>query len=331
MPADMQLFDMLFRHQVYLEGVKQYLSDDFKKQLRRLYLILQSALFTTGKESLDQLTQVQLNRLLSYLRKQQQTFYSDYNDELEIQLKDLIAADIDVTQQILSRAAGKKVESEDNKARLWALATMEPIPANGLLMLDWLSAFGIYATNQVIALVRQGYVNNWTITEALNKIVGSVDAKFRDGFFARLAGQQTTLINTVEQHLSSLVQNAVASTEYEHYQWVAVLDNKTTEICRSRNGNVYIYGKGPLPPAHYNCRSKAVPIDGETEVHNIPESYYDWLVKQPIEFQNDALGIATAQKLRSGELTAKSFTDIGTVKPISIDEFRSKVKFMLAS
>lgn len=49
----------------------------------------------------------------------------------------------------------------------------------------------------------------------------------------------------------------------EAYQWSAVLDDRTSDICRHLDGK--IYGIGDLsgwlkPPAHFNCRSILVPI-----------------------------------------------------------------------
>lgn len=37
--------------------------------------------------------------------------------------------------------------------------------------------------------------------------------------------------------------------------YVAVLDTRTTAICRSLHGRVFPKGEGPYPPLHWNCRS----------------------------------------------------------------------------
>lgn len=37
--------------------------------------------------------------------------------------------------------------------------------------------------------------------------------------------------------------------------YIATLDNRTSEICRNRDGKVYVVGKEPPLPAHPNCRS----------------------------------------------------------------------------
>lgn len=43
-------------------------------------------------------------------------------------------------------------------------------------------------------------------------------------------------------------------------EWISVLDSSTTPYCRGQDGKVYDIGKGPRPPAHYNCRSITRPL-----------------------------------------------------------------------
>lgn len=52
--------------------------------------------------------------------------------------------------------------------------------------------------------------------------------------------------------------------------YVAVLDSRTTVICRSLNGKVFTVGSGPYPPLHWNCRSTRVPLPPEGEVPELP-------------------------------------------------------------
>lgn len=44
------------------------------------------------------------------------------------------------------------------------------------------------------------------------------------------------------------------------YQYSAVLDDRTTEICRGLHGKKFKMGDQPIPPMHFNCRSILVPI-----------------------------------------------------------------------
>ena len=63
------------------------------------------------------------------------------------------------------------------------------------------------------------------------------------------------------------VANAASQQVYEanqdvtkKYRYIATLDTRTSAICRALDGREFEYGKGPLPPQHFNCRSTTVPI-----------------------------------------------------------------------
>ena len=44
------------------------------------------------------------------------------------------------------------------------------------------------------------------------------------------------------------------------YQYSAILDDRTTEICAGLHGKIFSNGQEPIPPMHFNCRSLLVPI-----------------------------------------------------------------------
>lgn len=44
------------------------------------------------------------------------------------------------------------------------------------------------------------------------------------------------------------------------YQYSAILDDRTTEICRGLHGKTFKAGDQPIPPMHFNCRSMLLPI-----------------------------------------------------------------------
>jgi SPP1 gp7 family putative phage head morphogenesis protein len=44
------------------------------------------------------------------------------------------------------------------------------------------------------------------------------------------------------------------------YQYSAILDDRTTDICSGLDGKVFKDGDAPIPPMHFNCRSLLIPI-----------------------------------------------------------------------
>lgn len=133
------------------------------------------------------------------------------------------------------------------------------------------------------------------------------------------------------------------------YRWVSILDFITSQICRSLDGRVFEFDKGPLPPAHPNCRSTIIaeilgrwlkrgptgrfaPRDertargaGGAEAVDGSVTYYGWLRTQPAEFQDDALGVTRAKLFRNGGLSAEAFARLNldrNFEPLSLEEMR---------
>ena len=92
-------------------------------------------------------------------------------------------------------------------------------------------------------------------------------------------------------------------------KYVATLDGRTSAICRALDGTIHEYGKGPVPPQHFNCRSATVPIidyeglgiepppeDARASATGlVPEgmTYGEWLSKRPKAEREEILGSRT--------------------------------------
>ncbi len=44
------------------------------------------------------------------------------------------------------------------------------------------------------------------------------------------------------------------------YQYSAILDDVTSDICAGLDGKIFEAGSEPIPPLHFNCRSLLIPI-----------------------------------------------------------------------
>lgn len=133
------------------------------------------------------------------------------------------------------------------------------------------------------------------------------------------------------------------------YRWISILDSLTSQICRSLDGQVFPFAKGPLPPAHPNCRSsiiaemigkwlkrdasgrfdkrdeRAAQGAGGKEAVDGKVTYYEWLKTQPEAFQNDALGVTRATLFRKGGMSAAAFAKLNLgrhFEPLTLDEMR---------
>lgn len=361
-----RLVDVLTRHQIYLEGVKVWQSGQFNSVMRELAAELRSLLSGVRYKTLDGLTKAELTALLVKLRSVQNRIYSRYTQELEKQLIAFMTAELAVTKAIFSRigAESEIEESEDDSkrlpeipkvpevdaempdseetslfgifvlsgtaaalVRLWSLIRNQPIPANGALPMDFVHSATASAKVAVENTIRKGFANRSEISAVIGELLGTPDVMHRNGVLNRVFNQHSAVADTLIQHVSSIVQASVSSHYFSQYIWNSVIDGVTTQICRERNGNIYRYGEGPLPPAHIRCRSSVAPLVGNDTP---PESYYAWLKAQPEDVLRDILGDKKTADLLSGKLRAKDLPKFDDEKPISIDQFLRKLALILS-
>ena len=162
----------------------------------------------------------------------------------------------------------------------------------------------------------------------------------------------TTAMTSVVAQADREVYRANAKA-MEGWQYIAVLDSKTTPVCAARDGHIYgIEETDKLPPAHYYCRSKTNPVFksweklGEVESvagvrrRNLEsltakqkeyydglspprESYEQWLRRQPLLVQRKHLGSdARASLFSRNALPLERFTDPAG-RAIGIRELRA--------
>ena len=103
---------------------------------------------------------------------------------------------------------------------------------------------------------------------------GAVTARANNQIRAIVRSSITQVTDAAAEQVA--LANPDATTRYIYR---AVLDSRTTPICRSLDGKVYKWGEGPVPPLHFGCRSLRAPlIKGlEKEQINEFESYGKWL------------------------------------------------------
>ena len=169
-------------------------------------------------------------------------------------------------------------------------------------------------------VVRNGLLTGETTPDIAKRLIGNLqfgeEAK-TVGQLAAAGGQSTqvadnqilTLIRTSINQVANTASQQVYEANQDitqKYRYVATLDTRTSAICRALDGREFEYGKGPMPPQHFNCRSTTVPVINYKELGFTPppparrasmdgqvpanESYGEWLKKQPRTTQADVLG-----------------------------------------
>lgn len=349
-PENVYLFNLLFAHQVFLEGVKSSFANDFVPVLKRLFDEFTKYMYNNRYETMDKFTRGELELFIYKFQRAQIQFFSAYTQKLIDLLKKFVAVEVEASRNIFQEVTGltpedaNKIQSRPKQTleglaeiaangngseALWERIVNEPIPASGHTISTQLVSFTNAATARIGLLIRKGYANSDSREATLGTIVGTQRKNYySDGLFATLNRQNMSVVSTIVQHVSAITQAAVAAAYYGEYIWVSTLDSRTTPICQERSGNVYSYSDGPLPPAHYNCRSKSVPKVPDEQSVEIPNTLHEWLLTQSDKVQNLLLGSSLADQLRAGKL-AQDITLNDLVQQLTLNQFAEKIQKLL--
>lgn len=302
MTTDQQLLDMFLRHQVYLEAYKEHHTAEFIAVLAAIMRGVRGAFSDVDKEQMRELTRAELQTLIRRTRQAQATQFDLYTDNLLRTLERFTGIEQDIATGIIVSGLTPTAKQPTRIKPVWPTVKREPMGATGELLPAFIANLSAASIAAVDKLIRGGYAHGLTVAETLKNILGTRTLNYRDGVFNKVSNWNKSVSNTSFQHASMLAMEYIASEVYSQYQWVSVLDSKTSDICIDRDGTVYEYGKGPRPPAHPNCRSTTVPLVGNKR--DVP-GYRDWLNTQSTEFKN--------------EMT----------QPLTLDQYSSKLQRMI--
>jgi SPP1 gp7 family putative phage head morphogenesis protein len=160
-------------------------------------------------------------------------------------------------------------------------------------------AFQNMATKQAEAFgqaVRVGLMQSESSEKIARRIKGRLNREQRGSTqqIIQQGGQLTAMPNNQIRAIvrSSVTQVADAAMEQvalansditTRYRYTALLDSRTSPICRALDGKVYKWGEGPHPPVHFNCRSQRVALIKGFAQQALEEqqTYGEWLVANP--------------------------------------------------
>lgn len=172
-------------------------------------------------------------------------------------------------------------------------------------------------------------------------------------------GLVRTAITSIRNQADHEVYKANANM-LRGWQYVAILDSRTTPICAHRDGHIYPVGDVVhLPPAHWHCRSATVPVvksfDSLAKLDNIAgirkrnlmalsekqrayydgeaysdNSYQDWLIRQPYEVRLAHLGDSAKVEMFSNRVLEVDRFNVGD-RTASLSELRQGAQSALGA
>lgn len=304
------LFDAQIRHQIYLillaQGLAVRLIDILNSTEEQVAAKVRSAF--RGKARLTTMADVKrVNALLQQLSKIRGRAWTEVHDELIGEVMDATAEEPKTLEMFLLLAGFSSIEVPPvSRAR----NIVRQRPFLGRTLKEWIEKLQADDLARMTAQVRAGAVAQETGDVIAMRLVGTARVQGADGATEITRRQVTTLATTGvlgaadEMAREFAVENATLTNLEELF--VAVLDNRTTPLCRSLDGKRYAIGRGPQPPLHMNCRSRRVLIFKHAGDPR-PEGYVSWLRRQPAAFQDEILGKARGALFRNNALDLDQF------------------------
>jgi SPP1 gp7 family putative phage head morphogenesis protein len=324
--------DIFVRQQIFLEAVKNDEATKFNDMRTAVITVLTSLLLSSGYDSFADMPRRTLNGLIAKANKRLTSKFKKIGSGIMRRMRDIMMAEITVSGDLFGRYAGRQSpvtlrQASTNRRKLWASLTNGLIPGSGTTPAQLLSTFFTSSLRDVGSTVRRAFADGLSPQDALRAIRGTAANGFKDGLINKFRNHYSAMTDTLIQHVSSFVHGVLGKLVSDEYEWVSVIDSATTDVCRSRDGKVYKWGKGPMPPAHYRCRSTTKPYRAEEPTS--VQSFFSWLSGQPASVQDELVGRAQGVAVRAGTMGASDFPRFASNRRLTPGQYIAKRDVML--
>ncbi len=182
----------------------------------------------------------------------------EYMDEMSLQIgKSATKTGVytaGFTKRMMDKASNVKflLPSDSDIETKVLMAVMDMSPGiKPLTMQEAISQYGATKAAEINRALSDGIIIGLTKDEIITNI---------DSVINIARAQSEALVRTTTNSAANIGRMATMTENKEFlegYEWISKLDDRTTDICNERDGNVYEFKLGnPTPPAHWNCRSQ---------------------------------------------------------------------------
>lgn len=286
---DISPHDVALRDQMFYEQVRAYEADKADDVTNEMIVSIAAILAALGITSFVGMTKKTLDELIRRLAIALSGILARSNVAIIKSLKAALAAVLTVGKSNNILITGKRIANAviaaaiGNKTKLWKEAAGDIIPGTGLTPIELIGDFSRAVLTQTKLAVKKAWASKSPLSEFLALIKGTPAKGFKDGLARKFNNQYRAASDTMLQYIKQWVMNKLGPLWFDRYQWISTLDSVTTEYCRAHHLRIYEYGRGPIPPAHYRCRSTIVGIRDAT-TNNTPGGFAEWFKTQPKKF-----------------------------------------------
>jgi len=319
--------DPFVRHQVYVEGYKNGETANVDATIDEISAVVLLLANKLGVDNLGELSKRQLQAFVADVKNKVKEIFNRAANVTMANIEQFLSADIIVTGKMLEATSGKQIGYGAVNLP-WGSVADTPIANVGIEPSALVPVTLAAIIAELTAKIKAGYADSQSLSDFNRAIVGTGSLNYKDGLAIKLRRKWATSIQTIIQHVTSTVAFRLQSMVSDTYTWCSILDSRTSEICRDRNGQVYAYRNGPRPPAHWNCRSFTLPVT-IVALEDMP-TFYTWINRQPARVQDDVLGPTRGRELRKGTVKADDLPGFDRTRPLTVNEYAGKVEQILS-
>lgn len=269
----MSLISAFISHQIWLQRNATSEVSELRPFIEQMRKEVKQAVLAFGDESR---TRARLNKMLKDLTETLYAIGNDWDEKLVADLQELAKYEAKWTAETMADSTGVNFTTPTPE-QVWSAIKFNPLALDGKPV-DFTKLMAGWEETEVARLVqgvKSGFVQGQTTRQIVKSVVGP------GGLGDVSERHAATVVRTALNHVSTqarLMTLEKNSDVVEKYEWISTLDSRTSTICRSRDGQKYEFGKGPLPPAHPNCLLGDTVVSTCSHVSNVFKRTYKGVV-----------------------------------------------------
>lgn len=258
----MSYIDDQIKHRVALEKLKNSIAFDILKRFNLIYPQLSDILISLEGKNQSIIIK-EINKIIDKELK-------EIKKNIESTSVDIAKYEYQFQNALIETYTTKKVSEKVISNELAKSLVFDNLMA-GELYEKTINRFGQSLKDEVEKSVRLGITNGMTAKQMSSQVKTNINIK---------RNQLDSITRTVTQSVvNSANEQSYKNNKIKKYKYLAILDSRTTDRCKSLNNKIFEVGNGPIPPQHFNCRSFTIPIDEEIEDKNY-DTYNEWYNEQ---------------------------------------------------
>ena len=318
--ADVPTYDdALTRQQAYLEGYKLWQNNQYDGTAEQIVAALILLLLKMDYPTLSDMPKREFALFIRQASKKVNDLNKAGMNAFDKLLRQFTSAEERMQRLIFKKLSGVTITGLDVPT-VWDRIRNDPVPGIGTEPKQVVKAFANSVLIDTSKALKRAYAEKLTLQQTIALFNGTKANSYKDGLSNKFINQYRAMGSTLIQNVATYIRYQFIKMVADRYQWVSVLDSRTTEVCRDRDGRVYDWGNGPRPPAHYNCRSTIIPVQAAVDV----PSLYAWAMNLPATVQNDIFGRRVGTGLRSGTVKSTDMQKFTTTRELTLTQYSSK-------